>query len=335
MKILVTGGGGFLGSHIIHELLKNPSYLVSQFSRNHYTFLDDLGVPTIRGNLKIKDDVQRLFENQFDVVIHTAAVAGVWGKREDYFLTNFEATKDLLHFAKASGVKAFIYTSTPSVVFKNNDLNGVDESEPYATKFYNHYMESKSLAEKEVLSAHSEDFRTLALRPHLIWGKGDPHLFPRIIQTARQGKLKIVGRGDNLVDTIHVENAALAHRLAMETLITDMSIGGQAYFIGQERPVNLWSFINQALKNLEIDQVEDSISLKKAYAAGVMFETIFKALGINKPEPPMTRFVALNLAHSHYFNHEKAKRAFGYYPKVSIEEGVERTFKKINFSSGL
>lgn len=327
MRILVTGGGGFLGSYLIKELLKNPSYIVTNFSRHSYPSLEDIGVPTIRGDLQKIEDVNRALDQGFDAIFHVAALAGVWGKYEDYYGINYLGTKNLLEAARNKGVKRFVYTSTPSVVFGKGDLMGVDEKSPYATHHLNAYSETKTMAEKLVLEMNdSKLFMTCALRPHLIWGPGDPHLFPRVIQKGREGKLKIVGDGENMVDIIYVENAALAHVQAFEHLTPGSAVCGQAYFLGQERPVKLWDFINQVLGFVKVEPVISSIDVTTAYRLGWFLEKMFKLLGIQKPEPPMTRFVALNLGKSHYFSHEKAKRDFGYVPKVSIEEGLKRTF---------
>lgn len=327
MRILVTGGGGFLGSYIIKELLKNPSYIVTNFSRHSYPSLEDIGVPTIKGDLQNVSDINRALDQGFDAIFHVAALAGVWGKYEDYYGINYLGTKNLLNSALAKGIKRFIYTSTPSVVFDKGDLMGVTEEWPYAEKFLNAYSETKTMAEKLVLKMNNgESFMTCALRPHLIWGPGDPHLFPRVIQKGKEGRLRIVGDGENLVDIIYVENAARAHVQAFEHLSPGSRVCGQAYFLGQERPVKLWDFINQVLGIVKVEPVMSYIDVTTAYRLGWFLEKMFKLLGIQKPEPPMTRFVALNLGRSHYFSHEKAKRDFGYAPQISIEEGLKRTF---------
>lgn len=327
MRILVTGGGGFLGTYIIKELLKNPVYKVTNFSRHAYSHLEDLKVPTIKGDLRNRDDVIRALSQGFDAIFHVAALAGVWGRYEDYYGINFEGTKNLAEAARDLGIPRFVYTSTPSVVFGSEDLLGVNEDRPYPETHLNAYSETKTMAEKLVLSLNDgKNFLTCAIRPHLIWGPGDPHLFPRVIQKGKEGKLRIVGDGENLVDIIYVENAALAHVQAFENLTPGSRVCGEAYFVGQERPVRLWDFINQILGFVEVAPVMKSIDVSTAYKIGWVMEKVFKFAGIWKPEPPMTRFVALNLGKSHYFSHEKAKRDFGYSPRVSIEEGLKRTF---------
>ena len=328
MRILVTGGGGFLGTHIITELLKNSSYIVTNFSRHSYSHLEDIAVPTIKGDIRKREDVERALSQGFDAVFHVAALAGVWGRHQEYLDINYFGTKNMLEVALEQGIQKFIYTSTPSVVFGKDDLLGVNEETPYPSTFLNSYGETKCMAEKLVLQMNDgEKFLTCAIRPHLIWGPGDPHLFPRVIQKGKEGKLRIVGDGENLVDIIYVENAALAHVQAFEHLKPYSHVCGQAYFVGQERPVKLWDFINQILGHVKVEPVMKSIDLTSAYRLGWLFEKTFKLAGIVKPEPPMTRFVALNLGKSHYFSHAKAKRDFGYEPKISIEEGLKKTFQ--------
>lgn len=327
MRILVTGGGGFLGTYIIQELLKDPKHMVTNFSRHSYAHLEDLGVPTIKGDLRKKEDIDRALSQGFDAVFHVAALAGVWGKYEDYLGINFEGTKNLIDGAKNFGIQRFVYTSTPSVVFNKDDLMGVDETQPYASEFLNAYSETKTMAEKLVLESNDgKTLLTCAIRPHLIWGPGDPHLFPRVIQKGKEGKLRVVGDGENLVDIVYVENAAMAHVQAFENLTPGSRVCGEAYFVGQERPVKLWDFINQVLGHVKVEPVMATIDIQTAYRLGWVLEKVFKLLGIQKPEPPMTRFVALNLGKSHYFSHAKAHRDFGYVPRVSIEEGLKRTF---------
>jgi 2-alkyl-3-oxoalkanoate reductase len=333
MKILVTGGGGFLGSYIVRELLKNPTFIITNFSRHSYPELEDLGVPTIKGDLCQRADVERALDFGFDAIIHVAAKAGVWGRYQEFYDINFLGTKHLVELAKLKGVTRFVYTSTPSVVFNETDLLGVDETTPYATTFLTPYAQTKAMAEKFVLSQNdSSSFLTCAIRPHLIWGPGDPHLFPRIIQKAKASRLRKIGDGENLVDIAYVENVATAHVQALNHLHSLSPVAGEAYFIGQERPVNLWNFIDQILSHAKLPPVDKYMASSMAYKMGYVLEILFKFLGIYKPEPPMTRFVAQNLSKSHYFSHAKAHRHFGYRPVISIEEGLKRTFDhKIKF----
>lgn len=325
MKILVTGGGGFLGTWIIKELLKNPTYLVTNFSRNNYSHLEDLGVPTIRGDLTNTEDVEHAISQGFDAIFHVASKVGMWGKPEAFDSINVEGTRNVIESAKKNGVTRLVYTSSPSVVFGQGGHQGADESLSYPSEHLSEYARTKALAEQLVLGANSENFFTCAMRPHLVWGPGDQFLIPRVLQKARIGKLKIVGNGDNQVDIIYVENAAKAHVMALNGLSTNPAIRGQAYFLGQG-PIKLWDFISLVLKKAEVDPIESQISIRAAYLVGIILEKIWKFAGINNPEPPMTRFVALNLGKDHWFSHEKAYRDFGWKPEITVESGLETLF---------
>ena len=102
-----------------------------------------------------------------------------------------------------------------------------------------------------MLQAHQpQRFQTIALRPHLIWGKGDPHLLPRVIGRHRKGKLRIVGEGQNKVDLTHARNVVHAHLCAFKSMVRNPSIGGNAYFINQNEPVRLWNWLNQLFKDI-------------------------------------------------------------------------------------
>jgi len=321
MKVLVTGASGFLGYSIARKL-REQKYEVINFSRSHPEKLAAIGVHTITGDLSSPEDIRDLFEKEkFDVVFHVGGKIAMWGDWKDFFSINYLGTKVMLELAKVHGVKKFIYTSSPSVSFGNQDLLGVDEATAYPDKYYSMYAQSKSMAEQEVLKANSEDFLTCALRPHLIFGPGDENLIPRLLNAHRLGKLKRVGDGNNLVDVIYVENAADAHLKAFEKLTWNSGVDGKPFFIGQG-PVNLWNFIDQVMEKNDLPKVTKSISFNKAYTIGSIIEAGLKLTGQTKIDPPMTRFVAMQLAKSHYFSHEKAQHDLGWTPKISLEDAI-------------
>lgn len=325
MKILVTGGGGFLGTWIIKELLKNPSYMITNFSRHKYSHLEDLGVPTMQGDVTRYEDVERVLREGFEVVFHVASLVGMWGKKETFDAINITGTQNILEVSKRMGVKRFIYTGSPSSVFGRGGHAGADETLPYPDEHLGHYPRTKAEAEKLVLEANSEEMKTVSLRPHLIFGPGDVNLLPRVINQARVGKLKMIGNGDNQVDVIYVEEAARAHVLAMQALEGEALAAGKAYFLGQG-PVNLWEFIEKVLKHAEIDPPHKTVSLGFAVFMGWMFEKLWTLMGIFSPEPPVTRFMALNMGVDHWFSHQRAESDLRWKPVISVDEGLERIF---------
>jgi 2-alkyl-3-oxoalkanoate reductase len=319
-NILVTGGGGFLGKAIVKKLIKNKAKIYS-FSRHFYPELDTMGVIQIQGDISDGEFLTKALKGM-EIVFHVAAKPGVWGPFDEYYKTNVIGTENIIAACFDNNVSRLIYTSSPSVIFDGKDMENVDESVPYPAKYLAAYPHTKALAEKLVCKASKRGLKTIILRPHLIWGPGDNHLVPGIIK--RAGKLKIVGRTDDLVDTIFVDNAAQAHVLASEKLAENPHLSGNIYFISQDDPISKWKMANAFLDAAGLPPIKGHISAKKAYIAGYLFEKIYNSMpGIQK-EPPMTRFVAKELATSHWFNISRAKQDLGYYPEVSTKEGLVR-----------
>jgi len=221
-------------------------------------------------------------------------------------------------------VRRLVFTSSPSVTFDGSDQCGVDESVPYPPRWLCHYPHTKALAEQAVLASNGcRGLLTCALRPHLIWGPRDPHLVPRLIDRARRGRLRQVGDGTNLIDMVYVENAAHAHLLAADALTDNSPAAGRAYFISQGEPVRCWDWINAILALSGLPPVRRRMSAAAARRVGAVLEATYRLLRIGR-EPAMTRFLAAQLASSHYFNIDGARRDLHYQPLVSTEEGMRR-----------
>lgn len=322
MHALVTGAGGFLGRYIVEQLVARGDK-VRTLSRGDYPELRRLGVQAIQADIQDQATVDAACEN-VDVVFHTAAIASLWGPWKKFYGTNVVGTQNVIESCRSHRVPRLVFTSSPSVTFAGKDQRGIDESVPYPSRWLAHYPHTKALAEQAVLAAHNgSTLLTCALRPHLIWGPRDQHLVPRLLERARQGTLRQVGNGQNLVDTIYVENAALAHLQAADALTPGATRGGKAYFLSQGEPVNCWAWINEILSLAKLPPVTKRISLSAAYAAGAALEGAWTLLR-RQSEPRMTRFLAAQLGTSHYFDISAARRDFGYQPLVSQAEGMRR-----------
>lgn len=317
--VLVTGYGGFLGAEITRRLL-GLGWHVRGIARSSYPELEHDRLEAVRGDITDRNLVLASAEG-CDAIVHTAAKAGVWGPWASYYNVNTLATSHLLEAAHLQKVKAFVHTSSPSVTFDGKDQSGVDESVPYPQKWLCFYPQTKALAEQAVLDAGKNgDLLTCALRPHLIWGQGDPHLFPRVVQRTLSGRLRKVGHGRNLIDVVHVANAAGAHVTALQRMLGgDRSFSGEAFFLTDGQPIECWEWISKILEAASVPVPERSISFKAAYAVGAALEAAFWTCRISR-EPPMTRFVAAQLALDHYFSIEKAKRFLDYRPEIDIDE---------------
>jgi nucleoside-diphosphate-sugar epimerase len=322
MKCLVTGGGGFLGLYLTEQLVARGD-TVRVLCRGNYPRLAELHVETISADIRDAAKVSQACEG-VDAVFHTAAVPGIWGSWEHFYGINTVGTQNVLAACLKANVRKLVYTSSPSVIYDGKEHLNVDESYPYPTSYLCHYPHSKALAEKAVLEANGRNgLATAALRPHLIWGPRDNHLIPRLIARARSGRLRRVGNGQNLISMSYVENAARAHLQAADRLELGSPVAGQAYFINEREPVNLWSWVDEILAQAELPPLKKGISAALAYSIGAACETAYSLLRL-KSEPPMTRFLALQLSGSHYYSVEKARRDFGYEPEVSVAEGMRR-----------
>lgn len=321
MKVLVTGGGGFLGKAIAKLLLERGDD-VRSFSRNIYPQLSQLSVEQFVGDL---NDLPALLKaaDGCDMIYHVAAKAGVWGSFDDFYQPNVIGTKNIIQVCRRCEISRLVYTSSPSVVFDGTDMEGINESVGYPDHFLAPYPQTKAEAEKLVLAANDENLATVALRPHLIWGPEDNHLVPRIIERGKAGALRRIGDRPCLVDTVYIDNAAKAHVLAGEKLAVGSAVAGKAYFISNDEPLPLWDIVNRILAAGHLPPVEKTISPRLAMVAGAILESSYRFLHLSG-EPRMTRFVAKELSTAHWFDLSAAKSDFGYCPEVSIDEGMTR-----------
>lgn len=322
---LVTGGGGFLGLAIVKKLLARGDK-VKVLSRSHHDSLNGLNVEFTAADITNAAAVAQACQG-CDIVFHVASKAGIWGPDREYEAVNIAGCHNVLMGCRTHKVPILVYTSTPSVIYHPQaKIENIQEDIPYPTQFECAYARTKAAAEREVLSANCAELATVAIRPHLIYGPGDPNLIPRVLKRAKSGQLPQVGDGTNKVDITYIDNAAQAHLLAAEHI---QEAAGKAYFISDGSPVVLWDWIAELLRLVNVPPLKRKLSLGTTRAIGVVLEGVYKVLRI-KTEPKMTRFTAQQLATSHYFNISNAKRDLRYEPEVSGAEGLQRLAEWVN-----
>jgi 2-alkyl-3-oxoalkanoate reductase len=320
MRVLVTGAGGFLGFAIANRLIARGDD-VRSFSRSAHAKLETLGVTQHRGDLADARAVAAAVEG-CDLVFHVAARPGAWGPYRAYHDTNVRGTQNILSACRTHGVRDLVYTSTPSVISRGEDLEGVDESAPYPASFRAHYPATKAIAERMVRQACDDTLRTVSLRPHLVWGPGDTSLLPRLVSRARRGRLRRIGATEKLIDTTFIDDAVDAHLLAADALAS-ATVAGNVYFISGPKPVGTWTMIDRMLATAGLPPVTRRISRTSAHLVASLGELTYGLLRL-RAEPPLTRWVVDELSTAHWFDIGAARRDLGYDPTVTLDAGMER-----------
>lgn len=319
MNVLVTGGSGFLGREICRQLTAR-GVVVSSLARRPSTALERLGVRQHLGDLADAGAVSRAVAG-CDAVVHNAALAGVSGPPRPYWRTNVVGTRRVIEQCRAHGVRTLLYTSTASVVFRPGGLEGVREGLPPVPCHLAAYPATKARAEALVLSAHGPELATVSLRPHIIWGPGDPHFAPALARAVRAGRLPMPGDGGNLVDTTHVRTAAHAHLLALDRLRQSPEAGGRAYFIAQGDPRPLREITRHFLRAAGIDARWCALPPRLATAGAAAAETVLRAARSRRTHA-LSRFLVAELLHPHWFDLTAARRDLGFEPPVGFDDGV-------------
>ncbi|RIL08484.1 MAG: hypothetical protein DCC75_08785 [Proteobacteria bacterium] len=166
---------------------------------------------------------------------------------------------------------------------------------------------------------------TVALRPHLIFGPGDNHLAPTILNRARAGRLLRVGDGKNLSDFTFIDDCIDAHLCALKALESGGEVGGRAYFISQSDPVPLWGWIDTLLELNGAPPVARAVSKRSALAIAGVMEIVSKLFGT---QPLFTRFLICEMTTHHYFDISAARDQLGFQPKYGVIEALRATYKE-------
>lgn len=323
MKALVTGGGGFLGRRIV-ELLLARGDEVAFINRGRYPAVEKLGARGIQGDLRDPAAVRAAVRG-VDVVFHVAALAKAWGPIEEFRSINVDATRHILDAMEAEGVRRLVYTSTPSVVASGVPIVQGGPEIPYAPQNDSPYGATKAEAEQMVLAANSAHLATVALRPRLVFGPREDNMLPNILDRARQGRLMVVGDGENLTDMTYIDNAAWAH-LDAERALTGHTApcAGKAYFITNGEPTRLWPWLNAFLEANGVAPVTRKVSLANARRIGGVMEWAWRTFRLGG-EPRMTRQIATALGTEQTFDMGPAYRDLNYKIRVPLAEGTRAT----------
>ena len=321
MKILVTGATGFIGASYVRHLVNTRPDVSVYFSGRDLATGTELasfsGAHFFRGDLADVPYVQLICKDM-DVVVHCAGHTGVWGPYETYYHANVLATENLLQAALTSGVQRFVNLSSPSIYFDFNDhLNITEDFLP--PRFADNYGRTKYQAERRVARAHSEQMKTLSLRPRMVIGPGDYAIFPRLIALHDDGLLRQVGEGRNIISLTSLDNMMLALDCAV---FGPDEVTGDIYNVADPQPVNFWETVNSLMSSMGLPNVNRKVSYNMAFMAASVSEGVHRI--IRSPhEPAMMRQKVAILGRSFTLNIEKAKRKLGYNPEFQMQESID------------
>lgn len=319
MRVLVTGGRGLLGEATVTALVREGHVVrIMQRTSSAVTARVE-GVEEVLGDVRNREDVRGAC-SQMDAVVHLAARVAVTGSWQEFYEVNVIGTRHLIEEARVAGATRVVHVSSPSVAHAGHALVGADATPADANSARGHYSRSKAMAEICALSSDAPNFSVVAVRPHLVWGPGDTQLVGRIIERARQGRLVVVARGNALVDTTYVDNAADAIAAALEHA-TDAEVHGRPFVISNAEPRTVRELFDRIAAAAGCATTIRSVPFSLAWMAGAMSERIWAK---RTTEPPMTTFLAEQLATAHWFDQRATRTALNWEPKVSLAEGFER-----------
>jgi nucleoside-diphosphate-sugar epimerase len=254
-----------------------------------------------------------------DAVVHLAAKVSVTGPWRDFEAVNIGGTRTVLDVARAAGVDRFVHVSSPSVAHLGRALVGAGNDPADPIRARGHYARSKAAAESLALAADRPDLAVVAIRPHLVWGPGDTQFVPRIIQRARSGRLALIDHGAALIDTTYVTNAADAIVAAVDRA---PFARGQALVVSNGQPRTVAELVTRICRAAGAPPPRLRVPYPVAAAGGGVVEFVWAALR-RTDDPPMTRFLAEQLATAHWFDQRRSREVLQWTPTVGLDRGFE------------
>ena len=314
MKVLVTGASGLLGRGVAQALLDRGDDVTVLQRR-----ATGLGCREVRGDVTDASVVRAAAADQ-DAVVHLAARVSVTGSWHEFARVNVVGTRMLLAAARDAGATRFVQVSSPSVAHAGRPLVGAraDRADPVSAR--GHYARSKAMAELAALAQSRDGFAVVAVRPHLVWGPGDTQLVERIVERAHSGRLVLIDGGRALIDTTYVSNAVAAIVAATDRA---EDVRGRAFVVSNGEPRTVAELFGRICAAAGEPAPQRSVGYPLARIVGGGVERAWSVL--HRPgEPPMTRFLAEQLATAHWFDQRETQEALRWRPTVSLDEGFSR-----------
>lgn len=319
MKVLITGGTGFLGGALARRL-QAQGVEVTVTGRNVEIGrqFEQQGMRFVRAELSDGSAMQQVCANQ-DIVYHCGALSSPWGRWADFYAANVVGTKHIIQGCFRHGVKRLIHVSTPGVYFNGQPRLNLTEDAPLPRQQTNHYTQTKYMAEQLVDAAYADGLPVITLRPRAIFGPRDTTIFPRLIRAIQSGRLRVIGDGQTLTDLTYIDNVVDALLLCQHS---DGATLGRKYNITNGEPIQIWAMINHLCQRLGYPPPTGQVPKWVAYAAATTLEAGYK-LARPHQEPPLTRYTVGLFSTSLTLNIEAARQVLGYEPRIRLDDGIE------------
>jgi 2-alkyl-3-oxoalkanoate reductase len=316
VRVLVTGGRGLLGAAVVGEL-ERRGHQVTCLQRSPAGHGGS--VVERLGDVTDPSAVGDAMQGQ-EAVVHLAARVSMVGPWAEFERVNVEGTRVVLDAAELVGASRFVHVSSPSVAHAGEPLVGAIATPADPRRARGNYARSKAEAELMALARDRPGFAVTAVRPHLVWGPGDTQLIGRIADRARAGRLVLVDDGAALIDTTYVSNAADALAQALERC-DDPQVHGRAFVVSNGQPRTVFELVSRIALAAGGQPPTRHLPFAAARAAGSVVERAWVRSG-RDDEPPLTAFVAEQLATAHWFDQRQTREALDWRPRVGIEEGL-------------
>ena len=320
-RVLVTGGSGVVGGAVIRALRGAGAEVVSLQRGPLPAPLAALGVIEARGDVTNAAAVAQVMQG-IDAVVHAAGRVDITGQWEEFERANVQGTRVVLAAAEGAGVSRFVFVSSPSVAHVGHALVGASAEPADPEGARGDYARSKAIAERDALAADRSGFAVTAIRPHLVWGVGDTQLTARIVERARAGRLVLIGSGAALIDTTYIDNVGDALAAAVAR-VQDDGVHGRAFVVSNGEPRTVAEMLTRIAWAAGLPGPSRSVPYPVARAGGRVVEEVWERSG-REGEPPVTAFLAEQLATAHWFDQRQTRQALGWSPAVSLDEGFER-----------
>ncbi|RAV14019.1 steroid delta-isomerase [Mycolicibacterium sp. GF69] len=329
-RVLVTGGSGFVGANLVTELLERGHH-VRSFDRAPSPIPAHPRLEVLEGDICDLETVAAAVAG-VDTVFHTAAIIDLTGggavsreSRERSFAINVTGTENLVRAAQAARVKRFVYTASNSVVMGGKQISGGDETLPYTERFNDLYTETKVAAEKFVLSQNGGKdgggLLTCSIRPSGIWGRGDQTMFRKVFESVLAGHVKVlVGSKNVKLDNSYVHNLIHGFILAAQHLVPGGTSPGQAYFINDGEPINMFEFSRPVVEACGQKYPKFRVPGRLVWFVMTVWQWLHFKFGA--PKPMIEPLGVERLYLDNYFSIAKAERDLGYQPLFTTEQAM-------------